>query len=142
MKSYFQGAQNWARHFCYVIFLFLMATPSLRADDHESDLPEGIEEVVVTASYLGNSEVGYSGNARILDTDALATSATLGLGDALDDFLGVSVTDFGSAVSRPTIRGLSGARVAVVNNGVRARDVSGLGADPRLAVEWFKAYQL
>ena len=55
-----------------------MATPSLRADDHESDLREGIEEVVVTASYLGSSGVGDSGNARILDADALATSATLG----------------------------------------------------------------
>ncbi len=142
MKSYFQGAQNWARHFCYVVFLFLMATPSLRADDHESDLLEGIEEVVVTASYLGSSGVGDSGNARILDTDALATSATLGLGDTLDDFLGVSVTDFGSAISRPTIRGLSGDRVAVLNNGIRARDVSGLGADHSLDVDLFNAQQI
>ena len=142
MKSYFQGAQNWARHFCYVVSLFLMATPSLRADDHESDPPEGIEEVVVTASYLGSSEVGDSGNARILDADALATSATLGLGDALDDFLGVSVTDFGSAVSRPTIRGLTGDRVAVLNNGMRARDVSGLGADHSMDVDLFNAEQI
>ena len=142
MKSYFQGAQNWARHFCYVVSLFLMATPSLRADDHESNPPEGIEEVVVTASYLGSSEVGDSGNARILDADALATSATLGLGDALDDFLGVSVTDFGSAVSRPTIRGLTGDRVAVLNNGMRARDVSGLGADHSMDVDLFNAEQI
>ena len=142
MKSYFQGAQNWAHHFCYVVFLFFISSPSLRADDHKSNPPAGIEEVVVTASYLGSSKVGDSGNARILSASELESSATLGLGDALDDFLGVSVTDFGSAVSRPTIRGLSGDRVAVLNNGIRARDVSGLGADHSLDVDLFNAEQI
>ena len=142
MNLYFQGAQNWARYFCYVLSFFLISIPSLQADERESDQPAAMDEIIVSAFYLRSSEVGDSGNAKILDTDALATSATLGLGDALEDFLGVSVTDFGSAVSRPTIRGLSGDRVAVLNNGVRIRDVSGLGADHSMDADLFNAEQV
>ena len=55
--------------------------------------------------HIWGAPVGESGNAKIVNED-LASSATLGLGDALDDFQ-PSVTDFGSAVSRPTVRGLT-----------------------------------
>ena len=74
MKSYFQGAQNWARYFCYVLSFFLISIPSLQADERESDQPAAMDEIIVSAFYLRSSEVGDSGNAKILDTDALATS--------------------------------------------------------------------
>ena len=116
----FRGAFNEALGFGLFSALLLGTSSYLYADDHGDVKASDLEETIVTASYLGSSEVGESGNAQIIRGEDLATSATLGLGDALDDLLGVSVTDFGSAVSRPTIRGLTGDRVAVLSNGVRA----------------------
>ena len=138
----FRGAFNKALGFSLFSALLLGNSFYLYADDHGDVEDSGIEETVVTASYLGSSDVGDSGNAQIVRGEDLSSSATLGLGDALDDVLGVSVTDFGSAVSRPTIRGLTGDRVAVLNNGVRARDVSGLGADHSMDVDLYDVDQV
>ena len=49
--------------------------------------------------------------------------------------LGVSNTDFGSIVGQPVIRGLSGARVKVLENGLVNRDVSGIGADHPIDID-------
>ena len=51
------------------------------------------------------------------------------LGEHVDALLGVSNADFGAAVGQPIIRGMSGNRVKVLNNGTVVRDVSALGPD-------------
>ncbi|NDH39251.1 MAG: hypothetical protein EBY45_02320 [Gammaproteobacteria bacterium] len=51
------------------------------------------------------------------------------LGEHVDALLGVSSADFGGAVGQPIIRGMSGNRVKVLNNGTVIRDVSALGPD-------------
>ena len=142
MVSNLRGAVKKALSYVSVLALALGSTSHLYADDHSESEARSIEETIVTASYLGSSGVGESGNAKIVNGEDLASSATLGLGDALDDLVGLSVTDFGSAVSRPTVRGLNGDRVAVLNNGVRARDVSGLGADHSMDVDLFNVDQV
>ncbi len=48
---------------------------------------------------------------------------------ALTDLVGISSSDYGAAVGQPIIRGMSGSRVKILNNGVVVRDVSGLGPD-------------
>lgn len=101
-----------------------------------------VEEVIVTAALAGSSDVGLSGNAIVLAGESLASSATAGLGNVLDDYLGMSVTDFGGAVSRPTIRGLTGDRVKVLLNGAQSRDVSGIGADHNYDIDLFNVDQI
>ena len=51
------------------------------------------------------------------------------LGDFIDEYLGVSIADYGAAVGQPIIRGMSGPRVKILKNGMVNRDVSGLGVD-------------
>ena len=60
---------------------------------------------------------------------------TVSLGEALDSLVGVSSADYGSAVGQPIIRGLSGSRVKILNNGLVNRDVAGIGADHKNEVD-------
>ena len=84
------------------------------------------EEILVTASFV-SSEV--NGALHVVDGDEIDTAANSSLGEAIDDLLGVSSADFGSAIGQPIIRGMSGTRVKVLDNGVVNRDVSALGPD-------------
>ena len=122
--------------------LALLLSVNSHAADAEPAGETQIEETVVTASLLGTADTGSLGYTNLLSGEELASGATAGLGEVLDDFLGMSTTDFGSAVSRPTIRGLTGDRVRVLNNGVRSRDVSGLGADHSMDVDLFNVEQI
>jgi len=88
-----------------------------------------IEEVVVTASFIDESASEIANPLHIVNGQDIKNGATLSLGATLEDLLGVSSTDFGSAVGQPIIRGMSGNRVKILNNGMVVRDVSGLGAD-------------
>ena len=136
-----RGARNGAPYLIGSGFALLTSVSSLAADVKIARQVL-IEETVVTASLLGTSDAGSLGYANILSAEELTRGATTGLGEALDDFLGMSTTDFGSAVSRPTIRGLTGDKVRVLNNGVRSRDVSGLGADHSMDVDLFNIEQI
>ena len=90
---------------------------------------QALEEVVVTSSIISKSASEISDPIHIVYGDDISTEATQSLGETLDDLLGVSTADYGSAVGQPIIRGMSGSRVKILDNGIVNRDVSGLGAD-------------
>ena len=87
-----------------------------------------LEEVVVTASFTGITS-SKAAPVHILTGDDVTTAGVQSLGEHIDSLLGVSTADFGAAVGHPIIRGMSGTRVKVLNNGTVVRDVSGLGVD-------------
>ncbi len=86
-----------------------------------------VEEIVVTSAFIDTSEINNP--LYIIDGTEFSDGATTSLGDAIDEYLGVSIADYGSAVGQPIIRGMSGPRVKILKNGVVNRDVSGLGVD-------------
>ena len=88
-----------------------------------------IEEIVVTSSFIDRTVDEIINPLHIVNGEEISSSATQSLGETLDGLLGVSSADYGSAVGQPIIRGLSGGRVKVLNNGMVVRDVSGLGGD-------------
>tara|TARA_Y100001970_G_scaffold269054_1_gene360983 strand:+ start:4406 stop:6682 length:2277 start_codon:yes stop_codon:yes gene_type:complete len=90
---------------------------------------EELEEVVVTSSFVDQILSDIENPLHIVNGDNISSSASQSLGESIDDLLGVYSTDFGSGVGQPVIRGMSGSRVKVLNNGMVMRDVSGLGAD-------------
>ena len=92
------------------------------------------ENVVVSASILGSSSDINNPVHLILEED-FNKSGTHSLGESIDTLLGVSNTDFGSIVGQPVIRGLSGARIKVLENGLVNRDVSGIGADHPIDID-------
>tara|TARA_Y100000590_G_scaffold265405_1_gene298205 strand:- start:154 stop:2343 length:2190 start_codon:yes stop_codon:yes gene_type:complete len=95
---------------------------------HSSEIiSQDIEEVVITSSYVDTTEI--TNPLYVIDGEEILDDATTSLGDAIDSYLGVSIADYGAAVGQPIIRGMSGARVKVLKNGMVNRDVSGLGVD-------------
>ena len=95
---------------------------------------QDIEDVVVTSSILG-TESQIENPIHVIDEEALNKSGSHSIGESIDNLLGVSNTDFGSIVGLPVIRGLSGARVKVLENGLVNRDVSGIGADHPIDID-------
>ncbi len=86
------------------------------------------EEVVVTASFTG-ATAELKDPVHVLGGKDLEAAGVQSLGEHIDSLMGVSTADFGAAAGQPIIRGLSGTRVKVLNNGTVIRDVSGLGPD-------------
>ena len=64
-----------------------------------------------------------------MDGDDVKAGGIQSLGETIDELLGVHTADFGAAVGQPVIRGMSGSRVRVLENGVVVRDVAALGPD-------------
>ena len=90
---------------------------------------EEVEEVVVTASLTNQTVSDLKDPLHVVDGEDVAAGGVQSLGDTLDELLGVHSADFGAAVGQPVVRGMSGSRVRVLENGVVVRDVAALGPD-------------
>lgn len=104
----------------------LLLTSVLAVNDLCAD---EIEEVIVTSSLIDQTLSELENPLHVISGDDISNGATQSLGESLDNLLGVSSTDYGSGVGQPIIRGMSGSRVRILNNGMVVRDVSGLGSD-------------
>ena len=89
---------------------------------------EDVEEVIVTSSLTSSALADIEDPLHVVDGDELDSSPTQSLGESLDT-LGVSSQDYGAAVGQPVIRGMTGVRVRILNNGFVVQDVSAMGGD-------------
>lgn len=116
---------------------------TLSGMSHAQTADAVIPRVIVTASPFGNDE-----NNQILTPAKVLAGAELrdkigsSLGDTLSQELGVSASAFGAGASRPIIRGLEGARVKMLENGMTVSDVSGLSNDHAVSAEGAVARQI
>ena len=94
-----------------------------------SAFAQEIEEIIITSSLIDASAEEISNPLHVIDGQSIAADASQSIGASLQGLVGVSSSDYGSAVGQPIIRGMSGSRVKVLNNGIVVRDVSGLGPD-------------
>ena len=90
---------------------------------------EEVEEVIVTSSLTKQTVSDLEDPLHVVDGDDVKEGGIQSLGETLDELLGVHTADFGAAVGQPVIRGMSGSRVRVLENGVVVRDVAALGPD-------------
>jgi iron complex outermembrane receptor protein len=88
-----------------------------------------LEEVVVTSSIINATTSEISNPIHVLDGGSISIDSSQSIGSLIDGLVGVSSSDFGAAVGQPVIRGLSGTRVKLLNNGKVVRDISSLGPD-------------
>jgi iron complex outermembrane receptor protein len=89
-----------------------------------------LKPIEVKESHLGGD---YFGLDTHLDGDRLKDKKSQNLGALLDGELGVSATGYGAGASRPVMRGLSGSRVQVLENGLAVGDVSSISPDHAVA---------
>jgi len=101
-----------------------------------------IEEIVVRSSLINSAVDEISNPLHIISGESVATDATQSLGSSIDDLVGLSTSDYGAAVGQPIIRGMSGSRVKVLNNGIVVRDASGLGPDHANDVDMHNVQQI
>ena len=88
-----------------------------------------LEEVIVTSSLIDQTLSDIENPLHVVSGDDISATASQSLGESIDGLLGVSSADYGSGVGQPIIRGMSGNRVKILNNGMVVRDVAGIGAD-------------
>ena len=102
-----------------------------------------VTKVVVTANPFHQGETEQIlAPAKVLSGDELRDKMSNSLGDTLSSELGVSTSAFGAGSSRPIIRGLEGARVKMLENGMAVSDVSGLSNDHAVSAEGAVAHQI
>lgn len=123
---------------CPLVFLSLSWTDAIFA----SDLHHVEEEVVVTADPLRRADAHLAQPVSVLDGAALQRESLRNLDEAIANQPGVTSADFGPGVGRPVIRGLGGARVRVLDDGVGTLDVSSLSPDHAVAIEPLLARQI
>ena len=96
---------------------------------------EPLDEVVVTATALHKSALEVAQPTSVLTGDALVRARGTSVGEALAATPGVSATYFGPQASRPVIRGQSGERVQVSEDGAESLDVAALSADHAVTID-------
>ena len=97
-------------------------------------------EEVVTSALADQSQI--ENPLHLVNSDDIESEPTTSLGEALDGLTGVGSADYGAAIGQPIIRGMSGARIKVLNNGLVVRDVAGIGADHPNDIDLSNATQI
>jgi iron complex outermembrane recepter protein len=111
-------------------FFLLALLPSFAfADDSRLD------EVVVSATALHESSLEVAQPTSVLSGDDLVRDRGTSIGEALASTPGISATYFGPQASRPVIRGLTGERVQVSEDGSESLDVAALSADHAVTID-------
>lgn len=101
---------------------------------------DSIEEIVVTAHPLSGE--GLSQATEVLQGTELQRKLAPNIGATLAKLPGIHSAPFGSAVGRPIIHGLGGARVKIMEDRIDTLDVSVTSGDHAVAVEPFIAERI
>lgn len=104
--------------------LALVAPLAIQAQEAPTTLPP-----VVVSAPLAQTQVDLAEGTTVLEGEALEARRAATLGEALDGTPGVSSTQFGPGAGRPVIRGQSGPRVRVLQNGIDTFDASTTSPD-------------
>lgn len=112
----------------YAVALSLLPGASaLAAEDNNSPLK--LDSTTISASALNSSINEMTTPAEVLQGDDLVKRRESTLGETLNGLPGVHSSSFGAGASRPVIRGLDGARVKVLSDGVDLGDASTISPD-------------
>src|SRR5262245_11157863 len=103
---------------------------------------EAADEVIVTG-VPRDREVGeLAQSVTVVRGDELDRTRAASLGETLANQLGVSSTQFGAGASRPIIRGLAGARVQMLEDGLDTMDAATVSDDHAVVVDPLVADQV
>ena len=102
-----------------------------------------LDEYTVTARPVGLQSLEHIAQpVTVLNDKELDKRQAQTIGETLSDIPGVTTNRFSPLASRPVIRGLSGSRVLMLENGVGSMDVSTISVDHAVTIEPIQAEQL
>ena len=117
----------------YVASLSCFAHLSVYAQSVQDPNTTRLDDVTITARSLENT--GLLVPAQQLSGAALAQRLGSTLGETLDNLPGIANSSFGPNVGRPTIRGMDGDRIRILQNSGANMDVSGLSFDHAVPID-------
>jgi iron complex outermembrane receptor protein len=100
------------------------------------------EELIVTGVLRDRAPGELAESVTVVRGDTLDRIRAANLGETLSSQLGVSSSYFGAGASRPIIRGLAGARVRMLEDGIDSMDAASLSDDHAVTVEPLAADQI
>ena len=119
--------RDFRHSLAYVASLSCFAHLSVYAQSAQDPYTTRLDDVTITARSLENT--GLLVPAQQLSGAALTQRLGSTLGETLDNLPGIANSSFGPNVGRPTIRGMDGDRIRILQNSGANMDVSGLSFD-------------
>lgn len=119
--------RDFSHSLAYVASLMCFAHLSVYAQSVQDPYTTRLDDVTITARSLENT--GLLVPAQQLSGAALTQRLGSTLGETLDNLPGIANSSFGPNVGRPTIRGMDGDRIRILQNSGANMDVSGLSFD-------------
>ncbi|GAB3731890.1 TonB-dependent receptor [Luteimonas pelagia] len=111
-------------------------------DETRHDQAVDLDRVVVTANPLPSTAEVLARPVEVLAGARLDEAKSNSLGETVEGLPGVQSSYFGPGVGRPIVRGLDGARVQVLSDGLASGDVSTVSVDHAVSIEPFLADQI
>ena len=117
----------------YATCLFFSSHITVSAQNVQDPLTTRLDDITITARPLENSVLLVP--AQQLSGAALTQRLGSTLGETLDNLPGIANSSFGPNVGRPTIRGMDGDRIRILQNSGANMDVSGLSFDHAVPID-------
>jgi iron complex outermembrane receptor protein len=111
--------------------------PRAQAQSHQSS-----DEIVVTGALRDRAPGEIAQSVTVVRGEELERIRAANLGETLANQLGVSSSYFGAGASRPIIRGLAGARVQTLEDGLDSMDAATVSDDHAVTTEPLAADQI
>jgi iron complex outermembrane receptor protein len=130
-----------ARHLAVPPFALTLLGSALAVPAHAQN-HETADEIIVTGVPRDRAADELAQPIAVVSGDELARVRASTLGETLANQLGVSSSYFGAGASRPIIRGLAGARVQMLADGIDAMDAATISDDHAATIEPLVADQI
>ncbi len=127
------GFGSWKRTYLLALPAIIALVPHATFAQHDLE-PHKLEEIFITGEITGAATDTALPITTLADEDLRKASSTT-LGSTLQHQLGVNSASFGTGVGRPVIRGQSGARVSVIQNGINTMDAASASQDHANSVD-------
>ncbi len=126
-------------NFSWLVCVFVIAVLgfSVPVLSHTTEL-----NTVVVSSSGQQSVYEVAQPVTVLDKDAINKNTGATLGMLLEGTAGIANASFGAGVGRPVIRGMSGSRVKILQNGSDSSDLSAMSSDHAPMAEASAAEQI
>ena len=126
----------------WVLVLLVASLPAIAQHDHADTGVHVIEEVHVTGVLRERSPDELAQSVTVIQAQTLERITSGSLGETLAGQLGVSSSYFAAGASRPIIRGLAGARVRTMEDGLDTMDASTISVDHAVSIDPVVAQQI
>lgn len=109
----------------------LLVINSAQADEPSSASDESVQldKVVISAHSFDQGQHEMAQPATLLTDEELQRQRATSLGETLSAQTGINNSSYGTSVGRPVVRGMSGARVKVMQDGIDTLDASTVSPD-------------